>query len=48
MVLSTFQLIVKGVNVTYNVNKSMEFCNKKKKKLQLHVVVLVRHINTYY
>lgn len=21
---------------------------KKKKKLQLHVVVLVRHINTYY
>lgn len=46
MVLSTFQLIVKGVNATYN--KSMEFCNKKKKKLQLHVVVLVRHINTYY
>lgn len=27
--VSTFQLIVKGVNATYN--KSMEFCNKKKK-----------------
>lgn len=31
MVLSTFQLIVKGVNATYN--KSMEFCNKKKIKI---------------